>query len=88
MDLSPAETALVELLRAMGREPLHLAFTCTGSGVSFSLVSEETGPVAGWGSTVEDALSNAYAVPEPEPQPVPPSRFRVVAGTDRRGSST
>ena len=88
MDLSPAETALVELLRAMGDEPLHVSFTSTGWGVSFSLLSTETGPVAGWGATVEDALSNAYAVPEPGPPPAPPSRFKVVAGTDRRGSST
>ncbi len=72
----------------MGSDPLYLAFTCTGSGVSFSLLSTETGAVAGWGPTVEDALSNAYAVPEPGPPPAPPSRFKVVAGTDRRGSST
>ncbi len=80
--------ALVELLRAMGSESLHLAFTCTGSGVTFTLMSEETGPVAGWGPTIEDALSNAYAVPKAEPLPAPPSRFRVVAGTDRRGPTT
>ena len=89
MDLTPAEIALVELLRSMGTDPLHLAFTCTGAGVAFSLVTEETGSVAGWGPTVDDAMANAYGVPFPETTPPsPPARFQVVAGTDRQGSTT
>ena len=66
----------------MGSDPLHLGFTCTGSGVSFTLVTPTEAPVAGWGSTVEEAMANAYAVPEPQPKPAPAERFRVVAGTD------
>ncbi|RYC28864.1 hypothetical protein D3273_27030 [Lichenibacterium minor] len=83
MDLTPAETALVELLRTMGSEPLHLAFTSTGNGVAFSLVVPDTAPVAGWGPTVEEAMSNTYGVPDPEPPPAPSLRLQVVAGTDR-----
>ena len=74
MNLTPAEVALVELIRAMGSEPLHVAFTSTGAGVSFTLLSTETGPVAGWGATVEDALANAYRILDPEPIP---SRCRL-----------
>ena len=67
----------------MGSEPLHLAFTSTGHGVSFTLVAPGLAPVAGWGSTFEDAFGNTYGVLEPEPQPTP-SRLQVVGGTDRR----
>ena len=78
--------AIVELLRAMGAEPLHVSFTCTGSGVAFSIVTTEAHAAAGWGATVEEAMSNAYTVPLPAPSPPPPpSRFRVVAGRDRLG---
>lgn len=88
MDLTPAEMAIVELLRAMGSEPLHLAFTSTGSGVALTIVAADAGHVAGWGEPFEDAFANAYAVPAPGPRPSPPSRFKVVAGTDRGRSST
>lgn len=84
MNLTPHEIALVELFRAMGAEPLHVSFTSTGKGVAFSIVTEGVSPVAGWGPTVEEAMGNAYGVPEPQPQPVASSRFQVVAGTDRR----
>ena len=73
----------MELLRAMGGEPLHVAFTSTGTSVALTIVSSGAAPIAGWGETFEEAMSNAYGVPEAVAKPAPPSRFQVVAGTDR-----
>ena len=81
MDLSPAEAALIDLMRSVGDVTFHVGLTSIDGIATLNVVAEGVS-VSGIGPTFDDAFANAYQLPEPPPQTTKAPRFAIVAGID------
>ena len=82
MDLTPSETALIELMRSAGEVAFHVGLTSIGGVATLNVVADGIS-ISGVGPTFNDAYVNAYQIPDPPPRPVPPPKLAIVAGIDR-----
>ena len=82
MDLTPSETALIELMRSAGGVAFHVGLTSIGGVATLNVVADGIS-VSGIGPTFDVAYTNAYQMPDPPPPPAQPPRLAIVAGIDR-----
>ena len=85
MDLSPAEEALIELIRNSGDVTFHVGLTSIDGIATLNIVADGIS-ISGIGPSFDDAFANAYQVPEPPPQPAKAPKFAIVAGIDREAA--